>query len=266
VPNEHRTDTTVLRTQYGDDAKLHARQTLWTHRSGPPLYTTALDLAGLRGTETVVDAGCGNGPYLAELRRRRHTGPVLGLDLSAGMAREAAAHATTAVADIQALPLADGAADVALAMHMLYHVPDVDRALRELRRIVRPGGTVVVATNGPGHTAEVKALFAEAADRVAGVTIDRDWDARGFPPDVARERLSTVFDDVTVHEMDGPSHVPDRHVVGAYLASWPPEAVGLHAGPVWDAILVAADGLLDAHFAAHDTFTVTGRAAVLVGR
>jgi trans-aconitate methyltransferase len=48
----------------------------------PPLV---LDLAGLRGSETITDAGCGNGAYLAELTRRGHAGQVLGIDLSAGM-------------------------------------------------------------------------------------------------------------------------------------------------------------------------------------
>jgi SAM-dependent methyltransferase len=222
------TGTDVLRAQYGDDRRLAARQALWTYRSGPPLTDTVLDLAGLTGSERIVDVGCGNGVYLAALRRRGHTGPVLGLDLSAGMAREAATHGgSTAVADAQRLPLDDGSVDVALCMHMLYHVPDADLAVRELRRVVRPGGTALVATNGIGHTAEVKAVFAEAADRVAGIHLDHDWDARGFPPAAAYETMSAAFDRVETHDLGDPCVVPDRDVVKAYIASWPPESAGL---------------------------------------
>lgn len=91
----------VLREQYTDDAHLTARQSLWRLRTGPALHDTVLNLAALQGTETIVDIGCGNGAYLAELRRRGHTGPVLGLDLSEGMARQSGIHAPTTVADAQ---------------------------------------------------------------------------------------------------------------------------------------------------------------------
>ena len=104
--------------------------------------------------ETIVDVGCGNGAYLAELRRRGHTGPVLGLDLSEGMARYSRVHAPTTVADAQALPLRDGSVDIVLSLHLLYHVPNLNQAISELRRVLRPSGTAMVATNEPGHTAE----------------------------------------------------------------------------------------------------------------
>jgi SAM-dependent methyltransferase len=52
------------------------------------------------------------------------------------------------VGDVQELPFDDGEFDVAVANHMLYHVPDLDRALRELVRVLRPGGRLVATTNG----------------------------------------------------------------------------------------------------------------------
>lgn len=48
------------------------------------------------------------------------------------------------------LPLGDGGVDVVLAMHMLYHVPDVPAPVAELRRIVKPGGTLLASTNSGG--------------------------------------------------------------------------------------------------------------------
>jgi SAM-dependent methyltransferase len=253
----------VLRDQYGDDDRLAARQSLWRLRTGPALAETVLDLAALHGTETVVDVGCGNGAYLAELRRRGHRGRVLGLDLSEGMARHSRAHAPTAIADAQALPLRDGGVDVVLSLHMLYHVPDLDRAVSELRRVLRPGGTAMVATNGPGHTAEAKQIFVDAARRVAGIDVDLDWDSRRFHPAAARDLLATVFDDIDLHEFGDTLAVRDPAVVTGYLASWPPEAIGVHAGPVWDAVMAAAGELVAAHFAAHAQFPITSRVAVL---
>ena len=57
-------------------------------------------------------------------------------------------------ADVQQIPLATGSVDVALAMHMLYHVPNIPQALQELRRIVRPGGKLLALTHSADHVAE----------------------------------------------------------------------------------------------------------------
>ena len=85
--------------------------------------------------------------------------------IPAGMLRSArmrTADATLVAGDAAALPLADGACDVALAMHMLYHVPTPEAAVRELRRITRSGGQVVVGLNGDDHLRELRDLMVVA--------------------------------------------------------------------------------------------------------
>jgi SAM-dependent methyltransferase len=62
------------------------------------------------------------------------------------------------VADVQALPFADGSFDVAVAAWMLYHVPDLDRAVSELARVLRPGGRLVALTNSAFHLQELRDL------------------------------------------------------------------------------------------------------------
>ena len=54
------------------------------------------------------------------------------------------------VCDVQALPFKDDAFDVVIANHMLYHVPDPDRGVAELARVVHRDGVVLAATNGYG--------------------------------------------------------------------------------------------------------------------
>ena len=156
----------LLDVQYRSDANLVARQSIYAYQRPPiDLPSVTLDLAGLRGGETVAEVGCGNGAYLAELTRRGHAGRTLGVDLSAGMLRSArmrTADATLVAGDAAALPLADGACDVALAMHMLYHVPTPEAAVRELRRITRSGGQVVVGLNGDDHLRELRDLMVVA--------------------------------------------------------------------------------------------------------
>jgi Methyltransferase domain len=102
--------------QYADDRNLQARQRFWQHQD--PYFDDVrwvLDLAGLSPGMRVLDA--------------------VGCDLSAGMLR-AAAHPALLNADVTALPLraGAGAVGVVLAVHMLYHVPSRETAIRELRR------------------------------------------------------------------------------------------------------------------------------------
>jgi SAM-dependent methyltransferase len=250
--------------QYTDPRKLTARQSLWRHLPGAPLADRVVGL--VPSGAVVADVGCGNGVYLERLRRRGRNPTVVGFDLSAGMARAALAHAPTAVADAQALPLRDASVDVVLCLHMLYHVPDIARAVRELRRVLRPGGRVLVTTNGAGHTAELKAVMDDAARWVAGTGVDPDRDLRRFDTEGAKAMLAEEFDDVAVVPAGGSSVVTDAATILDYLASWPPSAVGIADGPIWTEVLREASRTVLAHFAQSQTFTVTSAAAILIGR
>jgi SAM-dependent methyltransferase len=113
-------------------------------------------LAHLRpGDGPVLDVGCGRGQYLDAVRAAGFD--AVGVDLSPGMAPDL-------VGDASRLPFADGSFGAALALHMLYHLPDPTDGLRELDRVVRPDGVVVVFTNGLDHLHLYRELVTEAAD------------------------------------------------------------------------------------------------------
>jgi len=102
----------------------------------------------------VVDAGCSSGYLLEDLRRELPHATLVGVDLVMGGLRRAHAlvpDAELALADVCDLPLDDGAADAVVSANLLEHVPDDVAALRELARILRPGGRVaIVVPAGPG--------------------------------------------------------------------------------------------------------------------
>jgi SAM-dependent methyltransferase len=217
-------DRSFLRdVQYRTDANLAARQSVYSYQEPRiDLQGMVIDLAAPAPGETVCDVGCGNGMYLAELARRGFAGRVLGLDLSTGMlaaARERLDPLDTVgavgllAADATALPLPDGAADLTLAMHMLYHVPTPSRALRELRRVTRPGGRVIIVLNGPDHLQELRAIVAEArGDEIWGQQERLRLDGGEA---LARPYFSTV----TRHDFVSELRLPNPEPVADYVRS-----------------------------------------------
>ena len=214
------TDRSYLRTvQYRDPANLAARQSIYAFQEPAiDLPAWVLDRAGLTGTETVADIGCGNGAYLAELGRRVHAGTVMGLDLSEGMARAARDRLTTgatAVADATLLPIRTSAVHVTLAMHMLYHVPDRSLAVAEFRRIQAVGGVVLVVLNGYDHLRQLRVLIEEMLTALS----DPPGSVSRLDLDVGESLLRPGFSRVERHEVHAQLVVPTPEPILDYVAS-----------------------------------------------
>jgi SAM-dependent methyltransferase len=229
VPIHHAllTDKAYLTgVQYCTDANLAARQSIYAYQQPRmELAAAVLDLAGLAGTETIADIGCGNGMYLAELASRGHAGRLIGADLSIGMlgaARSRATGAALVIGDAAALPLPDGVADVTLAPHMLYHVPDRHAAVREFRRITRPGGPLLVVLNGAGHLSQLAALVDAAAVEAGlpGGAIGAEYQTYlSMTLDKGAELLAGVFASVEQQDFTAELLLPDAQPVAVYAGS-----------------------------------------------
>jgi SAM-dependent methyltransferase len=193
---------------YGTTDPLRARIAIHGYGTNPVSWYDFVR-ARLPPAKTLLDAGAGTGALWPGGRPGLVT-----TDLSAAMcAAQRAAGLTTVTARAEALPFRDAAYDGALACHVLYHLADPAAGLRELHRVVRPGGWVAVATNGTGHMAEVSALAVRAGLPAADVH-------EHFPAEQAPEALAELFDDVVVHPYEDTLVVPDAAPVVAYVASF----------------------------------------------
>ncbi|MBP2406406.1 Demethylmenaquinone methyltransferase [Streptomyces netropsis] len=115
-----------------------------------PAYDAAVADLGPRDGDTVLDAGCGTGRALPALRSAvGPRGAVLGADLTPAMLNAAVRagrhhHGLLMVADVGRLPLRDGSVDAVFAAGLIAHLADATAGLRELARVVRPGGRLAL--------------------------------------------------------------------------------------------------------------------------
>jgi SAM-dependent methyltransferase len=203
-------DPALVRAEYATDARVRRRSLYeWAVYEGPDPREHAL-LALLEARpRRVLDAGCGTGEF-AERAARVLGCEVVGVDQSERMVEVTRGRGVEAlVADVQDLPLPDASFDAVSANWMLYHLPDLDRALSELARVLRPGGRLVALLNDVEHLVEIWgrdetdfAVVCEAGLRLTLPTVERR-DVRGAAtfatPDTLRGYLA-AFE--TLHGRD----------------------------------------------------------------
>ena len=143
----------------------------------PAMLALAGDVAGRR----ILDAGCGSGPLFAALRDRGAM--VTGFDKSAGMVelarRRLGDDADLRVAELGSrLPFPDGTFDDVTASLVLHYLEDWGPALAELRRVLKPGGRLIVSVDHPfvttlaGREAGLEPDYFATYDYVVEWTVD----------------------------------------------------------------------------------------------
>lgn len=139
-------DHTDVRAFFG------ARAAGWDARfpNDGPAFSAAVAELGLRPGDAVLDAGCGTGRALAPLRRAvGRAGYVIGADLTPAMLEAAARagrlqDAQLVLADVARLPLLAESLDAVFAAGLIGHLPEPVENLRELARVVKPGGLLAL--------------------------------------------------------------------------------------------------------------------------
>jgi SAM-dependent methyltransferase len=200
-------DPADVALQYATESNLQARRSLYGNAVGADPRELAFAAVAEVAPDRVLEVGGGPGELAARIAAETGAAVVM-LDTSARMVELARGIRVDArFGDVQELPFEDATFDCALAAWMLYHVPDLDRGLAELERVLRPGGRLVAVTNALDHLAELREL--------AG---SRAW-PRVFTRENGQAILERHFQRVERRDVDGSLTVEDESLVRGYVTS-----------------------------------------------
>jgi SAM-dependent methyltransferase len=220
-------DQQAISRQYASSANLAARIALHQRFSSNAygLQRWVFDRLDVSGRARVLEIACGTGSLWRENLDRLPPTPHLFLsDISLSMLktteevlRGAGRDAQFAACALPDLPFADDSFDLVVANHMLYHVADRLRGLREIHRVLRHGGAFFAATNGVDHLRELKGLMRGLAIEAADASLS-------FTLENGAAQLRPVFGDVPYAEYADSLRVTDPEALMDYIASVSPFA------------------------------------------
>lgn len=212
--------------QYATSRKLAARARLFEAMvAEEPWFSWVARRLPAKAADHILDIGCGPGWFWPAGIGLLPAGLALTLcDLSGGMVAEALQHGQDlplasregCVADAAALPFADQSFDGVIAMHMLYHVADPQRAIAEAHRVLKPGGFLAVTTNGLG---DMHAIY-ELTTCFGGTPVNPAALAFGFAE--AERLMQQMFGSVTHARHEALMHITSAEDIFLAMTSFPP--------------------------------------------
>ncbi len=198
-------DPRAVRAEYSTEQRFQRRSlNAWAIYEGPDPREHALLALHETRPRRILDAGCGTGEFAA---RAGHVlgAAVVGIDQSERMVELTRARGVEAqVAEVEELPFDDAEFDAVSASWMLYHLPDLDRGLTEIARVLRPGGRLVAITNSSRHLEELWGVD----------------EALAFSAESGAEALTRHFERIDRRDIRGAAIFATREALRGYLAAF----------------------------------------------
>ena len=163
-----------LKNQYRNASNISARIQLHTRfsKNKKGWFTWIYERLNLRDGMNILEVGCGDGALWKGLNIPEKISLTL-TDISEGMIRdvrkvfgEDRKYLRLLSCDCQAVPFEDNTFDLVVANHVLFYCGDVEKACREIYRVLKPGGRVIAATYGKHHMEEINRLVLGFDERI----------------------------------------------------------------------------------------------------
>jgi ubiquinone/menaquinone biosynthesis C-methylase UbiE len=247
----------LLTDQYKDasnlDARIQLHRLFSTNKYGLPRWV--FDQFDLPPVCRILDLGCGSANLWAENLDRTPAGWDITLtDFSPGMVTKAQDNLRNCgrsfvfeIVDAQSIPYDDASFDAVIANHMLYHVPDMAKALTEMRRVLQPGGRFYTSTVGETHTRELFELVSrfdpegKFQHEVPSFTLEN-----GTP------QLAPWFSEITLHRYEDNLEITEAEPLIAYIMSMV-EAKSVFTDDKLEQLIAYVKDQIAAHGAIHIT-------------
>lgn len=207
----------------------------------------------------ILDLGSGPGYFWIENSKTLPAGANVYLtDISGGMLEESRASLRGETwffytqVDAQEIPFPGGFFDIVIANHMLYHVRELKVALREVRRVLRPGGYLYAATNGREHLVELRNL-----EKIlpGGADIQGSFWEESFNLENGQELLTPYFEEVDCQRYPNRLLVTEPTAILEYLVSKSTQEIEPEK-------LSGIKHYLEGEIAKHGKFTITSDAGL----
>jgi SAM-dependent methyltransferase len=200
----------LVRWEYASEERLEKRNAILRalSRGSNPEDAAFAAVAAIR-PKRILDVGCGLGElghrFVADLGAE-----VCAIDISPRMVELAKSRGLDArVADVEQVPFPDGDFDCVFAGWVLYHVPDLDRGLAEIARVLTRDGTLVAAAVCADNLQEVWAL----------IGVEEPQEPIKFTRENGAELLAPRFAEVEREDVDGEIVFPDTESLRTFVAS-----------------------------------------------
>ena len=215
----------LTQDQYKDASNLDARIVIHRKFSTNPQgwFNWIFDtLTQLPADSKILELGCGSGEMWKECVTRIPAGWVITLtDLSDGMLDAAWRNLVPLgrnfkfeQMDAQSIPYGDKTFDVVIANHMLYHVPDRKKALREIKRVLKDDGHLIATTIGKEHIKEIVQWL-----KYVNINERPDKFSNPFTLESGLEQLQNIFSQVKMSRYVDNLEVTEIDPLIAYIRS-----------------------------------------------
>ena len=217
--------TYLLQNQYKNAANLNARIQLHARFGTTTVdwHQWIFDHFNLARDMQILELGCGPGTLWRKNMYRIPSGcRIILSDFSPGMVSQAEEHLkdnphfTFEVIDAQTIPYEAQHFDMVIANHMLYHVPDINRAFAEMRRVLKPQGRFYASTIGQTHLQELNDLVKRI---VPEAEIFSGLHTQPFTLENGAAQMTPWFSGVILHNYEDELVITEADPLIAYVLS-----------------------------------------------